>query len=1532
MPQLRLEFLGGFRVSLDETPVTTFESNKVRALLVYLATESHRPHPRESLAALLWPDWPDCAALSNLRYALSDLRKVIGDRTAEPPFLLISREAIQFNTESNHWLDVAEFTSLAGGQDFEQLERAVTLYKGEFLEGFSVSEAAPFEDWARLKGEQFQRVYLQSLHKLAATLEVCGELERALPHARRQIEIEPLDENAHRQLMRLLALSGRGAEALVQYEACREVLQTELGAEPSQETAQLYQLLLKGELPLPLPSEPLHPERAARQVGPCPYRGLAAFREQDAQFFFGREDFTRQMEEVVQRQSLIAVIVGSSGSGKSSVVYAGLLPRLRNSGDWQIASFRPGERPFRSLAGALLPLLEPDTKETDRLIQAGKLETALSRGEVLLEGVIARATQVKGGAKHLLMVVDQFEELYTLCPDPDERQCFLDQLLGAVSVVAGGRDRRLVLLLTLRADFMGQALAYRPFADVLQGATVLMGPMNRDELRSVVEKPAELQGAAFEAGLVDRLLDDVGNKPGNLPLLEFALTLLWEHQDSGWLTHSVYDSIGLVDGALASHADQVFGSLDPDEQKRAKNALLQLIKPGEGTEDTRRVAVKEELGEENWKVIQLLADQRLVVTGLDAAGNKTAEVVHETLIQKWGRFKEWMEADRAFRSWQEQIRLNLRQWQESGREESALLGGGRLSIANEWLAERSGDLSQAEKEYILASQAEQQAQQEAESAQQKREAALTRRSRNFLFALVVILILAVIGTSGLAYITRRAQVEALAQSQARATQQALAEGEAATRGTQQAIAKAERANAQMQAITRATAEADALHQADLAHARELSLAAINNLETDPERSILLALHAVSTAQKTGESVPIEIQDALHQAVLASRLRLTLRGHTGDVWDVVYSPDGTQLATASWDGTAKIWDARTGQEVATLQDHQKAIQDIAYSPDGTKLATADDGGVVIVWNPNTGERSVKLLGHTGGVSKIAFSPDDNLLATAGWDQTIRIWDTNTGNEMVSLPVGEAAHPYVAFSPDGRRLLSAGESIQLWDAETWGERLAFPGTAGAISLDGTRLAIGGADGSLRLVDAATGEEQITLRGNLSEPIEGIVFSPDGSLLVAHDWENAEVWDAITGQALFRITESIGIKPVFTQDGSRLITSSQDGIAKVFDVPSGEELFALEGSGAIYNLALSPSCDNQLGWCGVRLATASRDQTARVWDISPGGSSELLVLPGFSAQFNPDGMHLTTSEFLNRQTIKFQTRDISREALGTVVYSYTASLPAPVTGGVFSPDGSRVALLASNASFTVLDLVHAAQVISFPIDEESQMSFALSPDWTRLATVVSSTVQIWDATSGLKLLELPEYSQAVTAFRFSPDNKYLAVAVGEDYPDIHLLNTKTYQEIAAWPAHAKWINDLAFNPDGTRLATSSGDMTVKVWQIPSGEELLTLGGHTASTGNIVFNQDGYRLATTSYDGTIRVWDALTGQNLLTLPSNAFMLTFSPDGKYLASGDLWGGLVQVYLLDIDEFTKLARSRLTRSLTEEECRQYLHLEQCPKD
>ncbi|MBE0696261.1 MAG: hypothetical protein IH586_05000, partial [Anaerolineaceae bacterium] len=480
--------------------------------------------------------------------------------------------------------------------------------------------------------------------------------------------------------------------ALRQFQLLTDALRSELGVEPSPESMQLWDQIQKGE------SIVTH-RRMARKIGKCPYRGLFAFQEVDEPFYFGRTSFVDALEEAIQARNLVVAIVGSSGSGKSSVLYAGLYPRLRKTGGYQFVSFRPGNQPFYALADALLPLMKVNLNTQDILMETAKIAEQLQTHSLHLTQIIDHIYKKSPDSKQLLMVIDQFEELYTLCPDVDQQKAFVDELLACVD-----RDTSsVVILIALRADFMGQALAHRPFADTLQEASLLMGPMNRGELRLAIEKPAELQGAAFEPGLVERILDDVGEKPGNLPLLEFTLTQLWERQTDGWLAHQDYEAMGGVEGALADYADQVYADLQEADREQARHALVQLVQPGEGTEDTRRIATREELGEESWQLIQHLADQRLVVTGWDAQGRETAEVVHEALIRKWGQFQAWMESDRAFRAWQEQLRTHVRGWQASSQDEGALLHGIPLGVAQTWLGERGDQVSPVEREYIDAS-------------------------------------------------------------------------------------------------------------------------------------------------------------------------------------------------------------------------------------------------------------------------------------------------------------------------------------------------------------------------------------------------------------------------------------------------------------------------------------------------------------------------------------------------------------------------------------------------------------------------------------------------------------------------------------------------------------------------------------------------------------------------------------------------------------------------------------------------------------
>lgn len=550
---------GPSQVTLGGQPIIGFASDKTRALLAYLVVEAHHPHRRQTLIELLWPDSPARTAQDNLDQALSDLYHIVGDRQAVPPFLLVSQETVRFNPASDHWLDVRAFNELiqtrhkdhphlweADESALKPLQRAVELYRGVFLEDLTVGESVPFEEWTLFTREKLHRLALDALSRLADAHEERGEYEQACVYARRQIELEPWREAAHRQLMRALAFAGQRGAALSQYETCRQTLVEELGVEPAEGTTALHQQIRDRAFSISRQVSAVPVFSVSTVPSPhCPYRGLFAFREQDAPFFFGREAFTERLLETVRQQTLVAVI-GPSGSGKSSVAFAGLLPHLRREGTWAVTESRPGGCPFHALTSGLSALIEPRTGQMDALAETGRLAEALSRGALSLADVASQILdqQRTQGVGRLLLVFDQFEELYTLCPDTEIRRHFLDQLLLATQ--AEGRANSLHLVLTLRADFMGQALAHHPFADALQDAALMLGPMSRQELGWAIENPAKRQGVAFEAGLAARILDDVGDEPGNLPLLQFALTALWERQAGGLLTHTAYETVGRV--------------------------------------------------------------------------------------------------------------------------------------------------------------------------------------------------------------------------------------------------------------------------------------------------------------------------------------------------------------------------------------------------------------------------------------------------------------------------------------------------------------------------------------------------------------------------------------------------------------------------------------------------------------------------------------------------------------------------------------------------------------------------------------------------------------------------------------------------------------------------------------------------------------------------------------------------------------------------------------------------------------------------
>jgi tetratricopeptide (TPR) repeat protein len=431
----------------------------------------------------------------------------------------------------------------------------------------------------------------------------------------------------------------------------------------------------------------------------CPYRGLQAFREEDAALFFGREGFAAQLAQKLSERKLV-VVAGASGSGKSSVVQAGLLPLLRQqrAPTWEAVICTPSDRPFQRLAAGLVGTWAMEKSKVERLVETEQLGARLRDGAVSLRAAVDLALAESPGIDRLLLVVDQFEELFTLTAEA-ERQAFVASLLDAT------RSSAVSLILVLRADFYGPAIGLsRGLSDGIQEGVINVGPMTRDELRLTIEKPAAAAQLQFELGLVDRILDHVEKQPGTLPLLEFALTELFGDGTTRVVTHAAYNDIGGVEGAVAKRAETVFGRLNADQQRIAIATLSRLVRVAganeEGT-DTRRRVRQSELDPASQAVLSAFAEARLLVTGRhESSHEQTVEIAHEALLRHWTRLADWVDKDREFLLWRQRVSLLLAEWEQSERDPGLLLRRAQLSDAVRWLNDREPDITERERGFI----------------------------------------------------------------------------------------------------------------------------------------------------------------------------------------------------------------------------------------------------------------------------------------------------------------------------------------------------------------------------------------------------------------------------------------------------------------------------------------------------------------------------------------------------------------------------------------------------------------------------------------------------------------------------------------------------------------------------------------------------------------------------------------------------------------------------------------------------------------
>lgn len=1209
-----------------------------------------------------------------------------------------------------------------------------------------------------------------------------------------------------------------------------------------------------------------------------PYKGLRAFQAADSSDFYGRDalitDLLNHLSVWGKKNDFLAV-VGPSGSGKSSVVKAGLLPNIQigmldEEIGWYTAEMVPGTHPMEELEAALLAI------STNPFPDLFELLTNDERG------LVRAVKRILAEDNELVLFIDQFEETFTLVQDDEERRHFLNSILHAVE----DERSRIKIIVTLRADFYDRPLLYADFGKLIRNHTELVLPLSDVELEASIVEPANRVGVNLEAGLVAAIVSDVYQQPGALPLLQYALTELFERREGRLMTLQAYRDIGGTTGALARRAEELYESFSPSEQTAARQMFMRLVTLGEGTDDTRRRAFQSELLSLNYesqampRVIEQFGKYRLLTFDHDPqTRSSTVEVAHEALIRQWERVKLWLDENR------EALRLHRRltsaseEWNQARRDPSFLARGIRLQQFEELGTDNNIALNESEATFLNMSVEARAEREQIERERQQREQELEQQNRQRLQLLASVMFVAAIISTVLAVFTYTAQRSAQEQA-------IIAQNNAATATIAQGQALD---NANIAATSAAIAsdnEAEARALALAANARNAS----NN--GDPQLALVLAIEA----EQAFSPPPAEILRTLSEITYAPGPSARYDLHDSSVTSVEYSADNRLIITSSVDGTIRVIDSMTDEEVVSVSVGDAWFYDADIHPSNTTFAGAASDGNVYVWSYPSGDLLYTLEGHSDEVMTVTYNPNGTAILSGSADHTMILWSPANGAILQTYEGHDGVILNVVFSPNGARIASSAadetlgntddditdRTVRIWNTETGDELVLITPNSGFVraldfSPNGDTIAYGVWDGTtsgtVRIHDTVTGAEVQRFVAHTT-PITAVAYNADGTQVASIAWDrNLRIWDLQLGieAASFIGFDDRVLAMDFSNNGEGLVL----GIGNIGDnIYSGTDL-AVDSSVWIWDI------NNR------EQVASFQDHSDWAWtvDISPDGT--LAASGGGPLRLPVD---IDTDENAQAQI---------REATTVLVWNMTtqdiiAELQAhtnTVDSVRFHSDGERILTSAWDRQIILWNISTGEQIRSYDAHTDEIYMLRFLNDGTQFVSVSKDGKAIlWDTETGEQIRTF-EHSIRVNAVDFNSDETMMVTSTGDFGASdnrIWLWDIVTGDLIRTFEGHDSIVNEVRFHPSDAFLVSTSWDTTVRVWDVETGNEVRQFTGHNGNTFGIDFSADGQIMLTTSQDTTVRMWNWSTGEELQRFDQHTDWIQeviFSPDDSFAIS-----------------------------------------------